>query len=254
MKIKHGLFTILLSLIFSNQALSQNQDTDLLTVTNFILISNSHVSKSVFDFHYKVSIENFTDQSIEGLRAIFQLDPSSKAELIDNEARFGLVSPNGQAVSEDTITIRMSRKKVGNPELPPELQHVFDNGTITGLDLDGNGVRDDVQAYINSTYKNKPIIAKILMETAKEYNLELSGYTSDEEAEKIENRLFFLAGCHLRLSENSQEEDYDLLATVINTTSRSDAYSNYGKQLGLVQISHMSEEEELAACEAEFVN
>ncbi len=44
---------------------------------------------------------------------------------------------------------------VNNHELPPEPDPKINNSTLLGIDVNGNGVRDDVERWIYETYKDK---------------------------------------------------------------------------------------------------
>jgi len=58
--------------------------------------------------------------------------------------------------------------------LPPEPDPVKNNATLLGIDVNHNGVRDDVERWIYETYKDKhPIYIDIAMQAARAYKLVL---------------------------------------------------------------------------------
>ena len=67
--------------------------------------------------------------------------------------------------------------------LPPEPDPVVNNATLLGVDVNQNGVRDDVERWIYKTYKDKhPIYIDIAMQAARAYKLVLE---HPERAKKI---------------------------------------------------------------------
>jgi len=76
-----------------------------------------------------------------------------------------------------------SQEVINGHTLPPEPDPVKNNATLLGIDINDNGVRDDVERWIYETYKDKhPIHIDIAMQAARGYKLVLK---TPEKAKKI---------------------------------------------------------------------
>ena len=58
---------------------------------------------------------------------------------------------------------------VNGHTLPPEPDKALNDSTLLGIDVNNNGVRDDVERWIYKTYDN-PIEKGIFMQSARAYN------------------------------------------------------------------------------------
>jgi len=61
-------------------------------------------------------------------------------------------------------------KEIDGHRLPPEPDPQVNNATLLGIDINNNGVRDDVERWIYSTY-DKSIERAVLMQRAKAYQI-----------------------------------------------------------------------------------
>jgi len=75
-----------------------------------------------------------------------------------------IATPTLMAVSNDLI------QKIHGHTLPPEPDKALNDSTLLGIDVNNNGVRDDVERWIYLTYKDKhPIHVDIAMQAARGY-------------------------------------------------------------------------------------
>ncbi len=132
--------------------------------------------------------------------------------------------------------------EVNGHRLPPEPDPKVNNATLLGVDVNHNGVRDDVERTIYRWYSKKhPIYIAIAMEAAKSYQMSLMGPDHYEEAHKL---ISDVIGCESYytlfadgygeklLIDRSERPDGDgLLLQVLNTKARAKAYAEYDKSL-----------------------
>ena len=72
------------------------------------------------------------------------------------------------------LTTIHAQEVINGHVLPPEPDPVANNATLLGIDINHNGVRDDVERWIYKTYKDKhPIHIDIAMQAARGYKLVL---------------------------------------------------------------------------------
>ena len=71
--------------------------------------------------------------------------------------------------------------------LPPEPDKTLNDSTLLGIDVNNNGVRDDVERWIYEEYKDKhPIHIDIAMQAARGYKLILE---TPERAKEIHDEV-----------------------------------------------------------------
>ena len=123
--------------------------------------------------------------------------------------------------------------------LPPEPDPVLNNTTLLGIDVNNNGVRDDVERWIYETYKDKhPIHIDIAMQAARGYKLVLK---TPEKARKIRLRFDAALFCNWYYWKDAKEFNEPLLVderidTIVsskyfNTIERKNTYWQYDKLL-----------------------
>ena len=83
-----------------------------------------------------------------------------------------IVSCNSEVKDDTNNSIKIDTKKekeiINGYTLPPEPDPKINNSTLLGVDVNKNGVRDDVERWIYKTYKDKhPIYIAIMMQAAR---------------------------------------------------------------------------------------
>ena len=102
------------------------------------------------------------------------------------KAKLGDVASNSVAL--DIIWI------MNGYTLPPEPDPKVNNATLLGVDVNNNGVRDDVERWIYETYKDKhPIHVDIAMQAARAYKLVLE---HPEKAKEIRKKVNSAIHCN----------------------------------------------------------
>lgn len=210
---------------------------------------------------YHLSIE--TAEDIEGLVAIvvpelqswIRVSPASIGHLsggqsIDITIDVN-VSPDEDIGSFDgTIQLKQSRagkpyKTIAKPlpiklniiefiggELPPDPGE-YGKQTLLGVDIDADGVRDDIQRYIHITYPNDNLVRLALKEYAKQFQLLLTNPSDRNAAYNNATKMLRHREClsYLKGEEANAILD-EIRAEILNTRERSIAYIDYSDSLG----------------------
>jgi hypothetical protein len=124
--------------------------------------------------------------------------------------------------------------------LPPEPDPTDNNSTLLGIDVNDNGVRDDVERWIYQTYKDKhPIHIDIAMQAAKAYKLVLETPERAKEIRKIVSAPIYCEGYFRVFADKFGDTNYiktKILGTqfetiYFNTEERNNAYLIYQQYL-----------------------
>lgn len=141
---------------------------------------------------------------------------------------------------------------INGHQLPPEPDPQINNAMLLGIDVNNNGVRDDVERWIYMTYKDKhPVHIDIAMQAARAYKKVLE---TPEKAKDIHDKVnapFFCASYYQNYAKYFNEPilvreriDVGVKNKVFNTKERSNVYWQYDKLLSgdsyeLPKISEM---------------
>ena len=79
-----------------------------LTITNYQLVTETKITRTVSDFAYSADVVNTTGIARSSLTATFTSNVDS-AQVVQGSLHFNNVPGNGQVTSTDTFTIRIDR-------------------------------------------------------------------------------------------------------------------------------------------------
>lgn len=155
--------------------------------------------------------------------------------------------------------------KVDGHLLPPEPDPKVNNATLLGVDVNHNGVRDDVERWIYKTYKDKhPIYIDIAMQAARGYKLILEKQPkTKEEAKKVMKKVDKSIYCELYYTFDAKyfgdpilikegdhiDNGYFRKKIYFNTKARYKIFDRYDQLLSGDSYKMPPEQEEKAACE-----
>ena len=132
------------------------------------------------------------------------------------------------------LTTIHAQEVINNHVLPPEPDPVKNNATLLGIDVNHNGVRDDVERWIYETYKDKhPIHIDIAMQAAKAKQIMLKDPTK---AKKIHNIMVAPISCESYykvcidtpiIKKGKRINSKSFRKIIFNTKERMDAYLQY---------------------------
>jgi hypothetical protein len=142
-------------------------------------------------------------------------------------------------------------KEINGHRLPPEPDPIVNNSTLLGIDVNNNGVRDDVERWVY-TYYSKPIEHAVFMQSARAYQIVIQ---EPEKALETMKYLDDVSDCEsywkLRAKRKGESfwleryKDYDKEMNPIqfNTADRFLAYKKYNQTLsgGVYSSSPMKE-------------
>lgn len=136
--------------------------------------------------------------------------------------------------------------------LPPEPNPAINNATLLGVDINNNGVRDDVEIwiYLNPSY-NHPVIRVVAMQNARAFQVVLSNPSMLKENLKHMNDAGDCESYYKRWADTFGEKilisnDMDLYKEarpkILNTRERSKVYHEYNLALsdGVYTLRHIN--------------
>ncbi|MCP4355781.1 MAG: hypothetical protein GY793_09170 [Proteobacteria bacterium] len=109
--------------------------------------------------------------------------------------------------------------------------------TIAGTDKNSNGVRDDIDHYINKTYSIKSQYAAAIQEARAFQEVLLVDKTNIDEVRKVNRKLSRAMSCtYMRFNGNNNSKHPAAVSTeiedlTINTRKRKRAYREFSKAL-----------------------
>ena len=154
----------------------------------------------------------------------------------------GTDNSNSNSSSSSSVTSSSSSTSstpivINGHTLPPEPDETLNNSTLLGIDSNNNGVRDDVEIWIYTNYKDKhPIHIDIAMQAARAYKKVLEEPERAAEITEEVSGAFFCSAYYQHdakyLNEPtliSEHEDITRLVNNIyfNTKERTDTYWQY---------------------------
>ena len=147
---------------------------------------------------------------------------------------------------------------VNGHTLPPEPDPQVNNATLLGVDVNDNGVRDDVERWIYDRYKNShPVMIPLKMQAARAYQKVIvdpkKAYKTTKYIDDAQNcewaftslsaNYFGRKPLVLIEPEDAIKEDKEMEYVQYNTAQRARAYANYNQTLsgGVFELEDPSE-------------
>ena len=125
--------------------------------------------------------------------------------------------------------------------------------TLSGIDADNNGVRDDIQIYAGEKYPASRVARAALQQAAIVYQEALETVSdllsSEEKIAAIASEQLKAADClSYVLGDDAGAENAALIGHVLNTPGRNAASVEFNKFFGGLMLRQISERERKAAC------
>jgi hypothetical protein len=219
----------------------------------------------------KVSLtltETSSDNSTKTLdeNVIYIINPSQNGEVngsVLTALKDGNVTVQAKVGTTLSNTLNLYITWVVNGHvLPPEPNPVVNNATLLGVDVNSNGVRDDVERWIYEEYKDKhPIHIDIAMQAARGYKLVIQKQPKTKsEAMSIMKEVEKAVYCEAYYKYDAEFLNEPLLITknidsrdfrhkiYFNTQERINSYIQYDTLLSGDSYTLPSFEEEKEAC------
>ena len=144
-----------------------------LRVTGLTKVSETRVGRTLFDFTFKVNVRNTGSSAYQNV-VLTLTAAGAGATVIDGLVALGSIASGAELSPSDTVTIRQDRAQVFDPtalawriegtigtspqaklaelEASGAIPKLERGNTLQGIDVNANGVRDDVDAFINNQY------------------------------------------------------------------------------------------------------
>jgi len=139
---------------------------------------------------------------------------------------------NNQTTKEISVTVY---KEINGYRLPPEPDKKLNDSTLLGIDVNSNGVRDDVERWIFKEYK-EPIVQAVALQNARAFGKILVDPSRARETVKFteattdcEGYYEYQDSRHLIPKRKSLHEESRPL--ILNTRERSHAYYEFNQAL-----------------------
>jgi len=165
-------------------------EVESFAVLSLTKVSETRVGRTTFDYQFRVIGKNTGASGSPSWSATIVSTPAG-TEVRSGSVTFPSTPLGEERSSLDLITLRIDRavpflssslgwKVEGAVQPPPP-------PPLLGIDADADGVRDDVQAFISSTYATEPRVVSALMQFAK--GLQQAALTNSSEAIEKANAL-----------------------------------------------------------------
>ena len=177
-----------------------------------------------------------------------------------NALKEGSVSLSVSTDKVQSNTLHVSiYKEIHGHRLPPKPDETINNSTLLGIDVNGNGVRDDVERWIYEKYEDKhPIHVDIAMQAGRAYKKVLE---TPERAKEIHEEVGAPQYCQYYYQYGAKYFNEPLLVenriitytfikeVYFNTNERLSAYLQYDKLLSGDSYTLPSFEKRKASCD-----
>lgn len=125
-----------------------DQAVPTLRVIDFKLVSTTPVDRSVHELEFSVQVRNGSSEPRNNVTVAFESDAES-ATVLDGNSIFSALNAGSSTFSPDTIKIRVDRRRRFDPH---SLKYTFDDDSLLGLDLNDDGLRDDLEAFLDRKF------------------------------------------------------------------------------------------------------
>ncbi len=163
----------------------------------------------------------------------------------------------------ESTSVRSSMNWLNDLQVLVELDTQRDD-TLSGKDLNSNGVRDDVEEYVHQKFHKDPFQEALFMEAAKRIQqiITLPKESTQQEHLKLDKELLSLYTCrdYILYRDNEENIEQEMLnktlfkAKVLNTEERLSAYIEHKKMLPM-DFSDLTSDQlksEKASCLARY--
>ena len=149
-----GIASIVVLSFLLGPALAQEsvEHDELLKVSSYKISSLKLVKlnrRFGLEIGFAPVFQNNSNETILDFKADFSIQNSKRLELTDNEVVLNILPPGEVISTGDTISILIKRwPRFRRVRLEP----TFDTLGVMGLDLDKDGIRDDLEAFVSTAF------------------------------------------------------------------------------------------------------
>lgn len=213
------------------------------SVVDYQLISKKISGRTTVDYSYRVRISNDDAALVDVVGTV--ASSSVRTKVISDTVTFGSVAAGGQAISINAITIRQDRTQPfkaaaltwkfawsseDDDQLPPDPGPAGD-ATIEGIDSNSNGIRDDVERKVLTSYAPGPTREALLSLARHLGDVIVHGSDKDVAYNGTVAVTRNIECLYALEPANARKLFQELLADMANTSARVRAYYQYGDSL-----------------------
>jgi hypothetical protein len=168
----HVSFVLLFFTLLSNSFSAENETVISLTLTADTLeLAEGNTTSLHVNATYKDGTTRTSNSDLQ-----WSIDNSSKIEISGTTLTALKEGTTALHVSQNSITSNPLHvtiyKEINGHRLPPKPDEALNNSTLLGIDINNNGVRDDVERYLLDKYKDHhPIISEIALQSGRAYQV-----------------------------------------------------------------------------------
>lgn len=216
-----------------------------LPVTGLTLVKETRVGRSVFDYEFKITLQNDGPGLSNVIAVATAAGPGTT--IVEDTILLGTIGAGATVTPEDTITLRHDRTL---PFVPGGLVWrvsadqdaagpiVLDRSeAITGADSNANGIRDDVDQLVARIGPAEQ--RKALEQMARSIQRSLSSGTTEADAAAAALAMDEALGCLRQHSADYADQSTILFAATVNTETRFRANARFVKLLTGVDRTEM---------------
>ncbi|MBS9778737.1 MAG: hypothetical protein KGV58_00340 [Campylobacteraceae bacterium] len=143
---------------------------------------------------------------------------------------------------------------VSGHTLPPMPDEKINNSTLLGVDINNNGVRDDVERKIYKTYK-RPIVQAYMMQFGKRFPKTLTNPKQAAKSQEIEQEMWRQYSCEgylfMKMDIEIPKDSVEFMENAyFNTKARIKAYLEYNQALsGGVYSIPIKDDQKIENCD-----
>lgn len=136
-------------------------------------VSETRVGRTLFDYVFKITLRNGSEPLTQVTARLLAAGPGSS--IVDGDVAAGDLAADAVVTPADTITLRVDRslpfdlaalawKVIGSPDVdrvngiavPPVPDPVSNAATLDGIDVNANGLRDDIERKLAADFGAVP--------------------------------------------------------------------------------------------------
>ena len=208
-----------------------------LTISNTSLSIDTNTSLNAIATYEDNTSKDITDE-VEWISSDSNATQISKRQLKAKQDKNIILQAKLNNITSNSVALEIY-KNINGHRLPPEPNKALNDSTLLGIDLNDNGVRDDVERWIFEEYK-EPIVQAVAMQNARAFGIILVEPSRARETDKLMEAQTDCSAYYQLLAEdyndtiviprgtNLYKESRPL---ILNTRERNRAYYEYNQAL-----------------------
>ena len=202
-----------------------------LTISNNSLNINTSTTLNAIATYEDKTTKDITEE-VEWISTDLNVIEISKRQLKAKKENNIILQAKLNAITSNSVALEIYQEINGH-RLPPEPNKALNNSTLLGIDVNKNGVRDDVERKIYFRY-TRLIEQAYMMQDAKWYPQTLEDPVAAAASKELEKENWDMAVCrvYLRINNNLPKDSVDFMENAyFNTKERMSAYIKFNEAM-----------------------